>query len=315
METDLSDVTHVVLSGGGLSGFMYLGLLARLPKASLRHISGTSIGAFFGFLLCIGADMNEVREYIIQLLNTTPDLLEIPVQNLFDFTQHLGFLSLDPLIGILEHFSEKILKTRNPRFADLAITPKFTITATELLSATCHYFSQENSPEVHVLDAVRASMTIPFVSPPVQIPECPDCLYIDGFLTDNFPVAPFADEEVPRSLGVAILNKSHGRPPRTHTPTLAMPTFAEYAYLVLYATRDALFSSRKWKKQVTDYLCIENPPIGCIPIDLRSLSIQITPEDIQKSYHFGWNSLENLTPLSKSPPSPPPNELSSDPDS
>mgnify|MGYP003344579892 CR=1 FL=1 len=57
--------THLVLSGGGLSGLLYLGSLRYLQQekydVQIKHIAGTSIGAFFGTAFGLGISISSNR--------------------------------------------------------------------------------------------------------------------------------------------------------------------------------------------------------------------------------------------------------------
>ena len=57
--------THLVLSGGGISGMVYLGALKYLQQEgydrNILHISGSSIGAFFATAFALSIPMNDLE--------------------------------------------------------------------------------------------------------------------------------------------------------------------------------------------------------------------------------------------------------------
>ena len=51
-------------------------------------------------------------------------------------------------------------------------------------------FNINSTPNISIIDAVAASMCVPFISKPIIIDGL---YYIDGCLTDNFPIDVFND--------------------------------------------------------------------------------------------------------------------------
>ena len=55
---------HLILSGGGMKGFTYLGLLRLIEKYNIKPqletITGFSAGAIFSFILALGFSYDEI---------------------------------------------------------------------------------------------------------------------------------------------------------------------------------------------------------------------------------------------------------------
>ena len=72
-------IRHVVISGGGLSGFTFYGALRELSKknywnlSNIKTIYGTSVGSLIAVLMVLGYDWQETDEYFIKR----------PLQNVF----------------------------------------------------------------------------------------------------------------------------------------------------------------------------------------------------------------------------------------
>ena len=64
-------IKHLVLSGGGPTGFLTYGAARYLSQQnfwsmnSVESIYGTSIGAFFGIILSLGLPWNYLDDYLI----------------------------------------------------------------------------------------------------------------------------------------------------------------------------------------------------------------------------------------------------------
>ena len=65
--------THLVLSGGGMSGLVYLGALKYLRESgydkNILHVAGASIGALFATAFVLGISMEELTQRYKALFN------------------------------------------------------------------------------------------------------------------------------------------------------------------------------------------------------------------------------------------------------
>jgi len=156
--------TSLVLGGGGARGFAHLGALVVLEEEGLPidMIGGTSIGSIMAVGPAMGLAAEEFRQICIEQF-----------QSIFDYTL--------PSVSLMkgERISHKI---RN-LLGDADITdlwvPYYCV-ATSLTAACARY--QDRGP---VVDAIRASIAIPGVLPPVA---SDGELLVDGGILDNVPV-------------------------------------------------------------------------------------------------------------------------------
>ena len=161
-----------VLSGGGVRGFAHLGVIKALEEYGIRpsEISGTSAGAIAGAFLADGFTPDEIRELFLQKMNL----------NVFGLnTFRLGLISMKKI----REFIEKNL--RHTFFEELSMP--FYVTATNFIDGRQHIFH-----EGYMLDAIIASCSIPVLFSPVIIGGIP---FVDGGLSNNLPVEPFAHRE------------------------------------------------------------------------------------------------------------------------
>src|SRR5258706_9994706 len=60
-----SKITKLVFSGGGVRGYVYIGVLKYLEETLLlnqiEYVAGTSIGAFIATLVCLGFNSSELE--------------------------------------------------------------------------------------------------------------------------------------------------------------------------------------------------------------------------------------------------------------
>ena len=194
--------THLVLSGGGLSGLAYIGVLRFLATeradATIRHVSGTSMGAFFATAFALRVPSDELEATGYKIFRDT-EYTHYPPTALLGLLQTYGMDDGSRFRRPLERYGGADIN-----FRDLAkrFGRHLVICATCLDTMKPVYFSSETTPDVSVLTAMIASMAIPFLIQPVRIG---DRHYIDGAFTDNVPYAPFLRNGRPRSVTDTLL--------------------------------------------------------------------------------------------------------------
>ncbi len=157
----------LALSGGGARGFAHLGALKALEELSVKVdvLSGTSAGSIVGAFYASGYKPQEIYTII-----SGAGLLK-SIRPAWSWT---GLLSLDG-------FREVLLK-HLPKNSFSTLEIPLTIAATELHQGKVAYFS-----EGELITPIIASSSIPALFNPVSFNGS---IYIDGGITDNFPVRP-----------------------------------------------------------------------------------------------------------------------------
>lgn len=168
---DTSKPVNLVLSGGGVKGVAHIALLEYLEKnkIEINAISATSAGALVGALYASGRKPKEILDFF----RTTP---------IFRYSW------LNPTIaGIFdsEKYTHVMASFTKERFEELEIP--LSITATNL---------EEGRPVIFdeglLIRPLVASCAIPAIFSPLTIKNS---LYADGGVMDNFPIAPFLNDD------------------------------------------------------------------------------------------------------------------------
>lgn len=185
-----------------MKGLSYIGALQYLrdvkcidfgagsPK--LEVVAGVSIGALLSLLICCGFSVPELTAFGCDIKHSdvmNPD----PVRLLS------GELSVDDGT-VLDTFIKSLLMrkgfspetTFSQLFACTRI--KLHVSITDLTAASVVHVSPDTHPHLSVCQAVKASMSIPFIFPPVLSPEGHQ--WADGGLIENFPVMRFDPEHL-----------------------------------------------------------------------------------------------------------------------
>jgi NTE family protein len=190
-------IKHLCLSGGGLKGLAYIGaykalLELKMDPTQLESITGTSIGAFFGFLVILGYTADELYSFV-----TNFEYSKVKNINFMDFFQTWGIESAEKIIKFFQAFMRKKTGESDLTFSNFykKYPIKFTIVASNLKTHSPVYFNHENTPDEYVIWTIRRSMNLPLFFKKIYDEKSEDC-WVDGGLLDNFPIqmCPDTDE-------------------------------------------------------------------------------------------------------------------------
>ena len=185
----LSDISNLVLSGGGLLGLSYIGLFRYLEEHNAIHqiktITGCSAGAIFGTFLAIGFKSEE----LIQIFKSMhfPDYLNITADSIINFMSTKGLESGKNVMTLIKKCIKDKTGDENITFCQLRdkFNIKLHIGITNITKAQFELVGCHNMPDLPVYKAINASIAIPFIFEPVVIN---DDIYCDGGLLDNLPI-------------------------------------------------------------------------------------------------------------------------------
>lgn len=184
----------IVISGGAARGAAFLGALHRLQEmdvlTEVKVLVGTSIGALAAALLCQRVDM----QIAMAKIAANP------------FELDLDLVSLEPPFGIdtglqLLKFIRHLIGCWTFSQMKAATDNKLVVCATSVTDKQPVYFSVDSHPEMEVAKAVRLSCGLPLV---FAYDSWGDKVFVDGGLTDNFPVAPARAAGCQRILGLRL---------------------------------------------------------------------------------------------------------------
>jgi len=194
-------IENLVLSGGSIKGVTYFGLLKSIQEhpdiyKNIKCFAGASVGSLFSTFLALDIKY----EYLEKFINT-------------DFSQ---FLQLD-IEDLIEKYGldngkayVKLMEEVLGEYKDITFLGVFEKTGKRLIiSATClnnyniEYFDYISHPKLKVVDAIRASISIPFLFTSVNMYGK---TYIDGAILEPMPITLFDKE---KTLGIWIVDKNY----------------------------------------------------------------------------------------------------------
>lgn len=231
---------NLVLSGGGVKGIAYIGVLQYMEEhglfRDLKRVLGVSIGAISALFFAMKMSANQSKDLLLKLSGadmTEFKVDELKVDNILDFFSELSVDSGNRLHSIIRACIKVKLGDADATFNDIhKYNPdlEMIIMGSELTRRERVYFSYKLTPDFPVWKAVAISALIPLYIKPI-IHE--GKLYADGGLTCNYPIDYFNDD-IERTVGI-VFESTDNSIIKYNT----LPDFFVYIKLIL---QSALFS-------------------------------------------------------------------------
>ncbi len=213
---DKLNITHLVLSGGGMKGVIFIGALRYMYIENLHknitHIAANSIGSFVALFITFKLTIEEIEQIIYDSKDDN-NLCYIPTKNYYKIISELGLCSIT---YFMEHL-KKLLRIKYPDMKDMTfkeVSKRFGInlyfSTTNINRCENRIFSIDDTPDISVFTACEASMSIPLIFNPVFIEGE---YYYDGAFTNNFPIKIFSHVSKEHIIGMVIYKEKNNYEP------------------------------------------------------------------------------------------------------
>jgi len=213
---DKLNITHLVLSGGGMRGVLFVGALRYLylenMHKNITHIAANSIGSFVALFITFKLTIEEAERVIYTSAGDT-NLCNIPTKNYYKIVSNLGLCSIS---HFMEHL-RKVLRVKYPDMEDITFkeaSKRFGVnlyfSTTNINRCENRIFSIEDTPDVSIFTACEASMAVPLIFNPVAIDGE---YYYDGAFSNNFPIKIFSHVSKENIIGMVIYKEREGYVP------------------------------------------------------------------------------------------------------
>jgi NTE family protein len=202
-----SPIHTLVLSGGGIRGVVYCGVFKKLKELhqsgqidlAINRVTCVSVGTIFGLVYVLGYQPEEIEEEVM-----TKNFSHLKDIRFANFINKFGIDSGRNIITWLETLILKRGLKRGITFQELyqATGIRFQVLATNLKKFKYTLFDFENTPDVAVTQAIRFSISLPFV---FTAEKYQDEIHIDGGVINNYPIHLYEDN-LDGVLGIRIVN-------------------------------------------------------------------------------------------------------------
>ena len=184
-------IQHLVISGGGQTGFTFYGVLREASKQGfwdiqyIKSMYGTSVGTFLSVILSLKYDWDTIDTYFIN--RPWQNIFKIDIYTIlqaFDKRGVFGIDVMEKMLGPLLAGKDIPIEVTLKDFYEITGIDLYMFT-TELNTFKLCNISHHTHPDWRVIDAVYASCTLPIIfAPIIKDNEC----YIDGGVTCGYPM-------------------------------------------------------------------------------------------------------------------------------
>ena len=214
----LDNNTGLVLEGGGMRGVFTCGVL----DAFMKH------NMYFNYVVAVSAGAGNGMSY----MSRQPGRARITN---IDYMDKFHFIGLRYLLTQGCIFDAELLYDKVPNeYVPFDYDAYFNNPATfEMVTTNCltgrPMYLTERHDRQRALDAVRASTSLPLVTPPVEIDGHK---YVDGGVADSVPIEHVLEEAgFDRAVVIVTQDRSYEKKPYEFMPA-ARARYADYPYLL-----------------------------------------------------------------------------------
>ena len=276
--------THIVFSGGGMKGAIYIGVLRYLYQEpelikNINTIIGTSIGSLFGVAFIMNIPLIDIENIWKELFDIRKKNFDINLENILIIYDTCGLDdNMRSLIFIMKYI-------KNLTFIDFVkkTGKDFIVCATNVHTMKPVYFSVNTTPNVLVSDALFASASLPILMRPYQIGET---YYTDGGITDNIPTSCISSSVANDNiLIISLQNIENNTMKKLHFPLLLLNI------LLTLISNPGLIDLYKQKYKY--FVCFDNTPLQSIEyiIDDNNLYLCTSIELLDKCFEIGYKTM------------------------
>ena len=187
-------LTHLFFSGGNVWGTTYLGVIRYLytyPQhlQHIKDIGGSSIGSLFATLIALKLDIKDIEESIYEYSENS-DLKLNSSKNIINIINNNGMEPADKYLLSLKKIIKKHFNKSSISFQELSKLTGINlhINAICVNTSTDTLFNTDNTPDIDIIDAVIASISIPVNNTPKIINGY---YYCDPGFVNNIPTIYF----------------------------------------------------------------------------------------------------------------------------
>lgn len=185
-------ITHLILSGGGMKGFCYTGIMRYFYMEklmdNLKYIAGTSIGSYFTVLFALKVSIEEVETIMYDIAkDINKHKFKLSIENIENAFINKGIFDISILSDSLRNILKDKCGDENITFLDFIKHTGINVYIDSLCvnDGKSVVFSAETTPYVKILDAVSASMSVSFLFKPILINNK---YHVDNVITDKLSI-------------------------------------------------------------------------------------------------------------------------------
>ena len=281
-------ITHLIFSGSNIYGLPFLGVIRYLYTNSLnnhiKYVAGTSFGALMAVIVAIKMDVETYETFFTDFCNDE-NIKFISSNKTINLLPKCGIETAYKYIENLKKILIEKYDNENLTFLDIAKINGINL----YINAFCintqleYIFNVDNTPNVSIVDALCASMSLPILFQPVEIDGY---YYNDACFVNNTLVSYFSNinENNILSIMMQLPHKIEEFPKNTKLE------FFSYSSIILQSCMNTIFkysSERHINKKNT---IIFNEDIGIsIKINNKGVYFHINETILNHAILLGYD--------------------------
>lgn len=275
----MQSIKNLVFKGGGVLGVAYAGAFNVLEDKNIlkniEGVAGTSAGAIAALSVTLGYSSDEIKKILFNIkFKKFQDKMTV-----IDFPRKYGIYKGDYILTWIKEIIQTKTGNAEVTFTDLYNDSHIDLKvfACDLNQASPQEFSKSETPNVKVAEAIRASMSIPFLFHAWKFPDGNpnDHIFVDGGVMYNFPMTAFENSE--NTLGFFIKTVDD----HVDLNYNQITTFAHRIFKSMLYGQDVDFLDRQGNGKNVVY--IEN-------MGIESNNFRINEDDKNQLYDAGRNA-------------------------
>lgn len=281
-ETQLETIIkHIVISGGGVNGFSFYGVLRETASQKLwkmeniETIYGTSIGSMLAVMISLKYDWETLDDFLIK--RPWNQVYKFDMYSILDSFQKRGIFN----IKVIEDTFLPLFKGKDIPI-DITLSDFHDLTGvdihfftTEIVEFTLTDISYKTHPDWRVTEAVFCSCALPVVlAPLIKNDKC----YVDGGLLCNYPIQQCIQNGAKPNeiLGVTRVSDTHSYKKISEDSTLLDCIMA-----IIAKTVEKIFATVKLSMIEHEY-CVPAQAMSIYDIHNVTSNIEMRNQFIQK---------------------------------
>jgi NTE family protein len=281
MRSKMVQVQYIVFSSGALGGLSLVGSWQALEedRGSIRGIkglSGCSMGSIIATLVSIGFTANELK-----IVSSNVKYEDYADHSFISLSESYGIETGRRLMRLVDRLIRYKTGYKHMKFKDhwRLTGRKLWINTTHVESCKCEYYSVETSPDMLITDAIRRSISIPFLFAAVRTESG---TYVDGACYDPVPTHMFPAD---KTLCLNVRNNKKSAEENNSTLSVVSDLFMFSA--TLFGGMLTELNTLRFKSQ-------EDQGYKMIYIEtgIGSLSFSLTPGQIKEVIDIGYQRVK-----------------------
>ena len=190
---------YLVIGPGAMAFYAFLGRMSRMDLSHVQAVSGSSAGALLAFLWIIyDGSIPDVLDFALGVR-----IGQLMKPNIKNFLNNFGMVPMNKMRRAISEAIFKKFKTREITFGELWNRRPVALHVSAFCTERGHtvYFSHETHPGTSVVDAICASIAVPFLFSAVKIDEW---RYVDGGFQEDIPGLPFVTKPLHEIVAIRI---------------------------------------------------------------------------------------------------------------